>query len=208
MPNRKTVVRTNNTPGSIKEVELKAVTFAELWAQYPGGNPYDNPDYKNQCAIRLSVTLHRVGIGMKSFSEKLIKPMSGQPSIGRIFLDGKPTATRADEMGQWLELQPFAGLPKPENVTGADWQSKVKGRTGIIQFSRYWTREGEDSANASGGHIDLWNKDTLTPSTESFLRFRLGVPAIPNPLSWLRGRADNIYSDLGKSRKILFWEIR
>jgi hypothetical protein len=111
-------------------------------------------------------------------------------------------------MGQWLELQPFAGLPKPENVTGADWQSKVKGRTGIIQFSRYWTREGEDSANASGGHIDLWNKDTLTPSTESFLRFRLGVPAIPNPLSWLRGRADNIYSDLGKSRKILFWEIR
>jgi type VI secretion system (T6SS) effector Tae4 (amidase) len=99
MPNSKTVVRTNNTPGSIKEVELRAVSFAELWDNYPSGNPYDNPDYENQCAIRLSVALHRVGIGMKSFSQKLIRPMNGD-KIGRILLDGKPTATRADEMGQ------------------------------------------------------------------------------------------------------------
>jgi hypothetical protein len=207
MPNSKTVVRTNNTPGSIKEVELRAITFAELWDNYPSGNPYNNPDYENQCAIRLSVALHRVGIGMKSFSQKLIQPMNSD-KIGRILLDGKPTATRADEMGQWLKLRPFAGLPKAENVTGEDWQSKVKGRTGIIQFSRYWTRERENTANASGGHIDLWNKDTLTPSTESFLRFRLGVPEIRNPLSWFRGRNDNIYSDLGRSKQILFWELK
>jgi hypothetical protein len=200
MPNRKTVVRTNKTPGSIKEVELRAVTFAELWDNYPSGNPYNNPDYENQCAIRLSVALHRVGIGMTSFSEKLVRPMSKQPSIGRIILDGKPTATRADEMAQWLKLYPFAGLPKPEDVTGPDWQTKVKGRTGIIQFSHYWARDGESDANASGGHIDLWNRDTLTASglegrARTFLRFRLGIAS-----AW--------YSDLGQSKRILFWEIK
>ncbi len=70
MPNRKTVVTTNSTPDSIKEVQLKSVTFQELWANYPSGNPYDNPAYSDQCAIRMSVTLHRVGIEMKSFSSK------------------------------------------------------------------------------------------------------------------------------------------
>ncbi|AQH04059.1 hypothetical protein A9R05_34435 (plasmid) [Burkholderia sp. KK1] len=199
MPNRPTVVRTNSTPDSVKVVQLKAVTFQELWDNYPSGNPYDNPAYKNQCAIRLSVTLHRVGIGMKSFSQKLIRPMNGD-KIGRILLEGKPTATRADEMGQWLKLQPFAGLPKAEDVTGADWEAKVKGRTGMIEFSRYWTRDGESTEHATGGHIDLWNGSKLTsPSIEgrinTFMRFTLGISS-----AW--------YSDLGKSKTILFWEIK
>lgn len=138
MPNKNTVVRTDSTPGSVKEVPLHAIVFQELWGNYPSGDPYGNPAYRNQCAIRMSVTFHRVGIGMKSFSGKPVHPLSGQKTIGRIFLDGQPTATRADELGEWLKLQPFAGLSKAEDVTGADWESKVKGRTGIIQFSRYW----------------------------------------------------------------------
>lgn len=199
MPNRPTLVRTNSTPNSVKVVQLRVVTFQELWDNYPSGNPYDNRDYENQCAIRMSVTLHRVGIGMKSFSQKLIHPMNGD-KIGRILLDGKPTATRADEMGQWLKLQPFAGLPKAEDVTGANWEAKIKGRTGIIEFSHYWTRDGERAENASGGHIDLWNGNRLTsPSIEgginTFMRFTLGIPS-----AW--------YSDLSKSRQILFWEIK
>ncbi|MDR5809402.1 type VI secretion system amidase effector protein Tae4 [Caballeronia sp. LZ019] len=199
MPNKPTVVRTNSTPNSFGVVQLRAVTFQELWDNYPNGNPYDNPAYDNQCAIRLSVTLHRVGIGMKSFSQKIIRPMNGD-KIGRILLDGKATATRADEMGQWLKSQPFAGLPKAEDVTGADWEAKVRGRTGIIEFSRYWTRDGERAENASGGHIDLWNGRKLTsPSFEgginTFMRFTLGISS-----AW--------YSDLGKSKQILFWEIK
>ncbi|KMY86696.1 hypothetical protein BUMB_00907c [Candidatus Paraburkholderia calva] len=65
-------------------------------------------------------------------------------------------------MSQWLELQPFAGLPKTEDVTSPDWQAKVKGRTGIIHFSHYWTRDGESADSASEGHIDLWNGRALT----------------------------------------------
>lgn len=72
------------------------------------------------------------------------------------------------------------------------------------------TQFGERSTadNLSGGHIDLWNKDTLTPSFTSFLRFRVGMSQAPNPLSWLRGRRDNLFSDLSKSKQILFWEVK
>ena len=205
MPNSKTVVRTNNTPGSIKEVQLKVVTFAELWANYPSGNPYDNPSYTDQCAIRMSVAFHRVGIGMKSFSSRLVHPSSGQETIGRIILDGKPTATRADELGRWLELQPFAGVPKVEDITGPEWQSKIKGRTGIIQFSRYWTRDGEDADSASGGHIDLWNGSRLTISGPIDSIATMGRMFGMNSL--FSGYSFG-FSDLRKSKQILFWEIK
>ncbi|CAB3768217.1 type VI secretion system amidase effector protein Tae4 [Paraburkholderia solisilvae] len=205
MPNKRTIVRTNPTPGSIKEVPLEAVTFQELWDAYPSGSPYDNPAYKNQCAIRMSVTFHRVGIEMKSFSSKLIRPLSGQPSIGRIILGGKVTATRADELGEWLQLQPLAGLPKAQDITGADWESKVKGRTGIIQFSRYWTRDGESAENASGGHIDLWNGSRLTISGPFD-----AVATISRMLGGSSFLSEYTFgwSDLGKSKQILFWEIK
>ena len=209
MPNKMTVVETNSTPNSIKEMQLKTLTFHELWDNYPSGDPYDNPAYRDQCAIRISVTFHRVGVEMKSFSERLVKPLSGQPSIGRIMLDGKVTATRADELGEWLKLRPFAGLPKADDITGADWESKVKGRTGIIQFSRYWTRNGESAGNASGGHIDLWNGSRLTISgffdvVATIVRY-VGIP------SFRQGATvapELSYSDLRSSKSILFWEIK
>jgi hypothetical protein len=209
MPNKPTVVRTNSIPNSVKVVHLRAITFQELWDNYPSGNPYDNPAYKDQCAIRMSVTFHRLGIEMKSFSSKLVMPASGQTSIGRIILDGKATATRADELGEWLNLRPFAGLPAAQDITGPNWESRIKGRTGIVRFSRYWTRDGESAANASGGHIDLWNGSRLTISGGldalatigrrfGMNSFRQGA-SIASAASW---------SDLGGSKSILFWEIK
>ncbi|TCG06608.1 hypothetical protein BZM27_25230 [Paraburkholderia steynii] len=195
MPNPKTVVRTNSTPGSIHVVQLMVVPFQELWKNYPTGNPYNNPDYKDQCAIRMSVMFHRVGIEMKSFSANLVKPLSGQASIGRVILDGKATATRANELGEWLKLQPFAGLGKAENVTGADWLSRVKGRTGIIMFDGYWTRDGESDSAASGGHIDLWNGEKLTGfGTGARVSWNIVIPGV--------------WSDFRRSKTILFFPIK
>jgi hypothetical protein len=210
MPNKSTVVRTNQTPNSVKEVQLRALSFQELWGAYPSDDPYDDPsgNYENQCAIRMSVTFHKVGSEMRSFSQKLIKPMPGKETLGRILIAGKPTATRAYELAQWLQLRPFAGFSAAENITGPDWRSKVQGRTGIIFFHGYWRHDGDLADNLSGGHIDLWNKDTLTPSLQSFMRFRLRLSQAPNPLSWLRGRRENFYSDLSKSKQILFWEVK
>ncbi|TDN61493.1 type VI secretion system amidase effector protein Tae4 [Paraburkholderia sp. BL10I2N1] len=207
MPNRKTVVRTNPTSNSIKEVSLKVLTFRELWDNYATGDPYNDPNgqYGNQCAIRMSVTFHRVGIEMKSFSQKLVKPAAGRSSVGRLLLDGKPTATRADELAEWLQLRPIAGLPPAENITGPDWASRVKGRTGIIAFSRYWTRDGEKSDDASGGHIDLWNGTRLTISgpIDSFATIgrMLGMN------SFFAGYSFG-FSDLRQSKQILFWEVK
>ncbi|WP_081059627.1 type VI secretion system amidase effector protein Tae4 [Burkholderia stagnalis] len=206
MPHTKpSKVRSNDTPQSRKSIPVPAITFKELWDNFPSGNPYDNPAYTNQCAIRLSVTLHRVGVDMKSFNAKTVKPMTGAKTIGRILLDGKSTATRADELGEWLQLQPFAGLPKADNVTRSDWESKVNGRTGIIQFSRYWTRDGEAKENASGGHIDLWNGFRLTvrsaPGVFATYGRVLGLQAL------LPGTSIG-WSDLRNSTQILFWEIK
>jgi hypothetical protein len=140
MPNRKTVARTNTTANSVKEVQLKAVTFQELWDNYPSGNPYDdsNGNFGNQCAIRMSVTFHRVESEMKSFSQKLVQPMPRKATLGRIILDGKATATRAYELAEWLQQKPFAGVSTAENITGPDWQNQIKGRTGIVFFYGYW----------------------------------------------------------------------
>lgn len=201
MPNKPTVVRTNSTPGSVKIVELKVLTFQELWDNYPTGDPYKDPTtgrvpkgYGNQCAIRMSVTLHRVGVEMKSYHRS-----------DRILIDGKNTSSRADELAEWLKLRPFAGLPVPEDITGSDWESKVKGRKGIIEFSRYWTRPGEDKSTASGGHIDLWNGSRLTisstPDAIATLSRLFGYQ------SFLPG-TDVGWSDLRNSKRILFWEIK
>lgn len=152
----------------------------------------------------MSVMFHRVGIEMKSFSSKLVYPLSGQATIGRILLGGRATATRADELGAWLTLRPFAGLPKEQDVTGPDWLSKVKSRTGIIQFSRYWTRDGESEANASGGHLDLWNGTRLTISgpvnSVATIGRMIGVNSLFVGYSFG-------FSDLRNSKQILFWEI-
>lgn len=197
MPNAKTVVRTNSTPNSIKEVQLKALTFKELWSAYPDKeDPFVDPQTgkvpayaDNQCAIRLSITLHNVGVEMKSFR-----------GGGQIRIDGKRTALRAQEMADWLRLRPFAGLPAPVEISGPDWANKIKGRTGIVFFSGYWARDTDSKGQTSGDHIDLWNNDTLTsPGVEgkltTFFRFRIGMSA-----AW--------YSNLGKSKQILFWEIK
>ncbi|KWR79911.1 type VI secretion system amidase effector protein Tae4 [Cupriavidus sp. IDO] len=201
MPNKKTVVRTNSTPDSIKDVSLKAVTFAELWAAYPQGTPYADPKtgdvppgFENQCAIRLSVTLHRVGIEMKSFRGK-----------GQIRLEGKRTAVLASEMADWLRLKPLAGIGAPENITGGDWQKKIKGRTGIVTFKNYWRRDGESAGNATGGHIDLWNGSRLTISSAPG-----AISTIGRSLGWdaLFPGTHYGWSDLGRSTEILFWEIK
>ena len=185
--------------------------FADLWDAYVTGNPYRDaktgevpPGYGNQCAIRMSATLHNVGVEMKSYTPTHVTVKPGNV-FGRILLDGKYTATRADQLGSWLNKQPFCGLPtKPEDITGKDWESKVKGRTGIIMFDGYWTRAGESTANASGGHIDLWNGSRMTIGSAGSLLSVIGRTMGFQSASL----GDFSYSDLRNSKLILFWEVQ
>lgn len=185
----KAVVKTNNVKGSVCKIGIEPVKFSALWKAYPDGNPSQAKDaegdllYSNQCAIRVSVSLHSVGVEMKSFKGATTQ------------INGKRAALRAEELADWLTMMPFCGLPqRPDTVTGEDWASKVKGKTGIVFFADYWTRQGESAQNASGDHIDLWNGEKMT-GLGSGLRARFGI-VIPN-----------IWSDLRKSRRVLFFPI-
>ena len=113
---------------------------------------------------------------------------------------------RAKQVSDWLHLRPFAGCPTPETVTGEDWQEKVKGRTGILFFGSYWRRSLKEK-DPTGDHIDLWNGDRLTPSTQTTLRFDVDIPNIWNPLSVLGVGPENLFSNLADAKQILFWEI-
>ncbi len=205
-------VRTNTVKDSVCKIDVPAVKFADLWDNYVTGAPYkpapnDKGDYSNQCALRMSATFHKVGIKMLSFSQKSVKPMPGAQALERVMMSGSAAAVRAYELGEWLKLQPFCGLPKqPENITGKDWESKVKGRTGIIMFHAYWTRAGEAPENASGGHIDLWNGQRMTVSgADGFIAVlgrRIGISSAHIPGTSIG------YSDLGNARVVLFWEVK
>jgi Type VI secretion system (T6SS), amidase effector protein 4 len=172
------------------------ITFSALWDAYPGSKPYRDaksgkvPEaYENQCAIKVSVALHGVGVAMKSFHGASVE------------LGGKKTAVRATELADWLKQQAIQGInPFAEKITGENWQSQINGRSGIVYFSNYWARPGE-AASPTGDHIDLWNGHRLTASgfegtVVTLLRFGLGVSSGPG------------FSDLGKAELILFWEVK
>lgn len=185
--------------------------FAAMWRGYPPGHPSSERwqqdvvehgvllarqgelKYPDQCAIKLSVALHAAGVDMQRFA--------GAATI----VNGKRAALRAVELAAWLERQAFCGLPVALRVTGGDWKEHIATRTGIIYFANYWRRSGESAP--TGDHIDLWNRDTLAPSIESFFRFRLGIDHLPNPLDRLRGVPGNWYSNLDAATEILFWQV-
>lgn len=208
--NQSATVKTNPKRGSVascSSVGIVPVTFKELWDNFENGDPpYQErgkvPDgFENQCAIRMSKTLHNVGVKMTSFSQSNIKPEGKAPSLGRILLNGLATATRANEMAKWLDTRPICGVGPSQNITGANWKDKIKGKTGIFFFGEYWQREGEGADAASGGHIDLWDGQSMTPSIASTLRFRLGINSLSIPFFYS-------LSDLNKAKKILFFEVR
>lgn len=145
------------------------VSFVRLWAGYPSSHPYvdpttgdDPPGFDNQCAIKLSVSLNAAGVDLSSFKGATVR------------VRGARLAIRAKELSAWLRMQRIDGMLGAVDITGENWQDKIKGRRGIVSFANYWTRPGETVP--TGDHIDLWKEDTLTSSgwegaVASFLRF-------------------------------------
>jgi hypothetical protein len=194
-------ITTNANEGSLQCIDIKPITFDELWDNYVTGKPYVDPKtgevppgYDNQCAIRMSMTLHHVGIDMKSFR-----------GAHRILMEGKKTSTMAAELATWLDMKPFCGISHSVNITGDDWESEVDDKTGIIFFENYWHRPGE--IKPSGSHIDLWNGGRLTVSSfwDAFATWGRYFGKSQADMTWFDERAQ--WSDLGKSTRILFWEI-
>jgi len=182
------------------------VTFGRLWDGYLTGchRVPLTASYSQQCALRLGRALRRLGMGMTGLAESAAGTTAG-PAVG----DDGPGAAQAmpsgaAELAEWLGRQIFPGLPgKPEVVTGKGWESKVKGRTGIIFFAGDRSRHRAAAEAEEPGHIDIWNGSRtpyigLLGTAETFLCFRLGI----------EGRWCPHYGNIRRSRKILFWEIK
>lgn len=170
------------------------MSFLKMWSGYPSSHPYvdpktgeDPPGFDNQCAIKLSVALQATGVDLASFKGAQVQVAAGKAAI------------RAEELAVWLKAQHFDGMHGAVDITGADWQDKIKDKHGIVAFKDYWTRPGEKTP--TGDHIDLWNGKSLTSSglagmAVSFARFTLGMRSGPG------------FSDLGKAKQITFWEVQ
>jgi hypothetical protein len=179
-------IATNNRKGSQHCVQVEPIRFATIWDHYPGSDPCDAKDpkggkrFKNQCAIRISYALKKSGVTFKSFPK----------SRKCWYHQDADHILAAKELADWLELQPFLGCRKSENITGESWRDKALGQTGIICFEDYYA-----DADAGGDHIDLWNKDKMT-GLGSGLRTRFGI-VVPFGL----------WSDLRKAKRIRFFPI-
>lgn len=55
-------VQTNTIPDSVCTIDIQPITVAQLWDNYVTDHPVNDPTYSNQCAIRMSYTLHKVGV--------------------------------------------------------------------------------------------------------------------------------------------------
>ncbi len=173
--------------------KTKIPLFSLLWENYPGNSPYvdektgDAPrGYENQCAIKVGVALAKSAGALPNFRGATVR-------VGNFSVP-----IRAQEMASWLQSVPYEGMASTTDVTGVDYEKKIKNRTGIIFYKDYWQRDGE--SQPTGDHIDLWNGSRLTMSGASgaamgVARFWLGIQSGPG------------FSNLTKSRQILFWKV-
>lgn len=197
MPNESLTVLTNDIPESKKRIIKNIICFDELWNNYPDRmishiSENGNDIFDNHCAINLSHSLFLCGV--------LLKGYKGAKCWGCPHADSKGRgihAIRAQELADYLQDRPFAGCPKPIQLTGGTFQAEVVGRKGIIFFKDYWRRSSVDQY--TGDHIDLWNGNKL--ATIGWLRtwFRIEYPDFSE--NWLG------MSSLMRSSCVLFWEI-
>ena len=186
-------------PASTVPPSPPPLSFQTLWANYPSHDPCVNPvthkkAYDDQCAIRLGMALQKSGVSFAGFPGPRCE--FGPRGSGMVL--------RAEELATWLQSRPFRGCPAPQVLPGKGFQKFLVGRTGIAFFKDYWFRD-DDKKYPTGDHIDLWNRDRLTPSFETFMRFTLGISSVRfgHPFS----NGFTLYSDLENSVRVLFWPL-
>lgn len=168
-------------------------TFSTLWVNHPTikgtGNPCvdakGNPNFSDQCAIRLAVSLVASGVPLASFQKTAKLCWHHPQAAGHVI--------RAEELANDLATAVVPGMSGVLKLTGKSFKAAISDKTGIVFFKDYWARAGE-SKSRSGDHIDLWNGSRLTDWTTWF-RIQAGI-------SW-----DGVWSDFSKSSKVWFWQV-
>lgn len=170
--------------------------FQELWKNHPTITGDDNPcstngrpNFPNQCAIRVSVSLAHCGVDTSRIPGAT-HCWQHDKSQGHII--------RAEELANGLTRYPIVGLQRVVKVKPDDFAKELSGKRGIIFFKDYWQRTNnskkESFRNRSGDHIDLWNGHRMTDwKSWARIRFRIVVPPL--------------WYDLEESKSIWFWQV-
>jgi len=112
----------------------------------------ENFRYFNQCAIRMSICLHKSGVNLAG--AKNISNPGGQTYASGNIIGALNLATH---------INGIFGIPTPYNGTKDDILSLLQGKTGIIFFQNF-VEIDENNNNFlswSNTHIDLWNGSNI-----------------------------------------------
>ena len=167
-------------------------TFKSLWDNFPAHEEMkkkcfnkqkksENP-FDNYCSILMSECMIKSGIKLDQC-----------PGVKCWSHAGNKHVIRAEDLASWLAKSPPSGFGKKEVISPSQFQKELDGRTGIVFFKDYWIRGNENFEGRSGDHIDLWSKSRITGSS---MFYRSVIEFL------------GFVSDLNKSRKVWFWEVK
>ena len=169
------------------------VAFKALWDGFPNVDTIkarcfnkqakSSSPFDNYCAILLSDCFITAGVSLD-------KCPPGHRCWSH---SGTKHVLTAAHLAKWLSEAPPAGFAKREKIDPGSFQSVLAGRTGVIFFKDYWSRNGETSEARSGDHIDLWSKNRITGGS----MFYRGIIELLG-----------LVSELNKSREVWFWEVK
>ena len=173
------------TPLKISVTEDKKLlnvgtSFANLWRNHPLHSSNGNlhypcqgdgksknapghiaPLFNMQCMVRLCWALEKSGVnlsGMSSFTScRLAHGKHGLKDHTNHFSNPYDFPSWNPAKGQHYTWSASANAPEPMPGLAAFWF--CMNRTGIILFDHYFTVKGREAM--FGGHIDLWNKNTM-----------------------------------------------
>jgi hypothetical protein len=163
----------------------QGLSFEKLWDAYGDGISHVDKDgaeiFSDYCAINLSESLIANGLSP-----------GGTKCWGTCSTNKKHTI-RAQELADWLSTN----LSGAVVLKGEEFLDYIDGKTGIVFFQNYWKREGEETP--TGDHIDLWDGNEMGSYGAVRTWIRTTMPWVGESMGM---------SDLEKSTKILFWEIK
>ena len=166
--------------------------FRTLWVNYPDlkemkkkcFNKQKNSEkpFENYCSILMSECMIKSGIPLDGCNGSKCWSHSGSKHI-----------LRAEELANCLRRFPPSGFGQKEDINPSGFQKRLSDRNGVVFFKDYWQRKNESFEGRSGDHIDLWHQNKITGAS-----------------MWYRSVVEffGFVSDLNKSKKVWFWEVK
>ncbi|WP_188150498.1 T6SS effector amidase Tae4 family protein [Teredinibacter waterburyi] len=162
------------------------VKFKNLWDSYPDEPPCSKKDFSDQCAIKVGNALAKCGVKTITLVKRTRHCWHHEVGEGHTLA--------AEELAAGLAKVRIQGISSAVEIKPENFKSQLTGKKGIVFFKDYWLRSADKPGRPTGDHIDLWNGSRLT-DWRTWVRIQFGL-VIPG-----------VWSDLEKSKKILFWKV-